>query len=46
MRDLFFMLLGSALTYYLPRAWREAKEADRLEALRGWPMRPRGRGKR
>jgi hypothetical protein len=39
MRDLFFMLLGSALTYYLPRAWKQAKEADRLEALRGRPRR-------
>lgn len=29
------MILGAVLQYVLPRAWKDACESDRLEALRG-----------
>lgn len=35
-------LAGIALGVWAPRAWKQAAEADRLEALRGRPM-PRRR---
>ena len=39
---LLTFLAGVALGWWAPRAWKEATEADRLQALHGRPM-PRRR---
>jgi hypothetical protein len=38
------LVLGAVLMYYVPRAWKEAGEADRIEAMtQDGPLRPRRR---